>query len=830
MRLSPLEAYDAVMRFARDCGELPLRLAMHASVAQSFRPLFLHLTKLNYLPEAAEDPSVESDVLLAPFCREIGAGYFDFDPRVRTLLLDNLQSEYAAEGRSRLRNVAGFLIGYLDAQERSIDSTQDCLSQGYIEVQRWIALSILDPDAAAQQLAAALNRTGRTGAAVARVQIGGLVNVLAAPLLRYPQLTEYALGVQALERGEVERAQDLLSGLGDLQVGPVKLRPARAVLAAWNVPEKTTQAVPKPLARQSEYASCFIAWGHGDHSRQFVHHLVRDLRNEGVDCHVAGEDFATDLSPLAGRQVLVLVNSGSESTWVLSQLDEAAIAGNPIVTLSLDPPWQTYFPRVTDAVGNVDFSEGRTADEPGYMYALHQLLDLLRDHAGWKPKPTPPPQARNKFKNDVFISYSNEEWARSFHIDLQSRLDMIRGVKTVIYREGISIVSGELWLDQMRENVRDSATFVAVVTRQYVQSEACREELAEFVAPLMKEGLETQGRRLFPVFLGPIKGPGLPYPLAEVQGITFPDPDGFDPKQNYWERIDELARAIKGTLDLLQPAQSKAVEKSVYLAYAAADVESVGDEVRRELESRGFLVRSPVYAEIMSGLERSSLSIHLIGAEYNRDAVAEFEKVQNSANREMPILVWIRPGAVDDPRQMEWIERIESGNYPAEVLRTSVEELKSYILDRLSRPELAPSPASGKSIYLQVDRSDLEAASPLARYLRDLGFSVVLPVFEGNALEARTYDEEALSTCQATILYWGSMPELWVISRHAATLKHALARPERPLMGLYLGPPRNVFKENFTGLAGFLLLHSLDEVNPSALGPVIDQLRPGANA
>jgi hypothetical protein len=132
---------------------------MHASVAQSFRPVFLHLTKLNYLPEAAADPSVESDVLLAPFCREIGAGYYDFDPRVRALLLDNLQSEYAGDARPRLRSVAAFLMSYLEAQERSIDSTQDRLSQTYIEVQRWIALSILDPDGAAQQLAAALNRS-----------------------------------------------------------------------------------------------------------------------------------------------------------------------------------------------------------------------------------------------------------------------------------------------------------------------------------------------------------------------------------------------------------------------------------------------------------------------------------------------------------------------------------------------------------------------------------------------------------------------------------------------------------------------------------------------
>ena len=48
--MSPLEAYEALMLFARRRGEGALRLAMHAAVPQSFRPDLLHLLKLNFLP------------------------------------------------------------------------------------------------------------------------------------------------------------------------------------------------------------------------------------------------------------------------------------------------------------------------------------------------------------------------------------------------------------------------------------------------------------------------------------------------------------------------------------------------------------------------------------------------------------------------------------------------------------------------------------------------------------------------------------------------------------------------------------------------------------
>ena len=57
MALDPLDAYEAVMGFAARRGEAVLRLAMHAAVPQVLRVELLHLLRLNFVPEAADDSS-----------------------------------------------------------------------------------------------------------------------------------------------------------------------------------------------------------------------------------------------------------------------------------------------------------------------------------------------------------------------------------------------------------------------------------------------------------------------------------------------------------------------------------------------------------------------------------------------------------------------------------------------------------------------------------------------------------------------------------------------------------------------------------------------------
>ena len=273
--MSPLEAYEALMLFARRRGEGALRLAMHAAVPQSFRPDLLHLLKLNFLPRELHDPAAEADVLFSPLCEEAGPGYFEFGPHVRTLLLDNLAANYAADRTPRIERVANFLLFYVEHMERRAAGGLDRLWHDYLEVQRWVALAFLDSDDAARQLATALKGGTATGEFAARLRLGGLATALSSPLVKYRHVLNYAAGLQALEAGDHERAHTLLSGLGDaeIEVGGVRLRPATDLLRDYHVqrpepaPSPETASTHEPPQAPRTGARIFLGHTHKDRER-----------------------------------------------------------------------------------------------------------------------------------------------------------------------------------------------------------------------------------------------------------------------------------------------------------------------------------------------------------------------------------------------------------------------------------------------------------------------------------------------------------------------------------------------------------------------------------
>ena len=117
--LSPLAAYEELMRFAKKSGEAALRLALHASVPQGFNPDLLHLLKRNFVPEAGDDPTIEVDVLFSPICEDLGRGYFRFDPHVkiqkaRSSLFPNWSIELPENAMTMSRSLesSGYRRGY----------------------------------------------------------------------------------------------------------------------------------------------------------------------------------------------------------------------------------------------------------------------------------------------------------------------------------------------------------------------------------------------------------------------------------------------------------------------------------------------------------------------------------------------------------------------------------------------------------------------------------------------------------------------------------------------------------------------------------------------
>jgi hypothetical protein len=241
--LSPLEAHAEIMAFASERGEHALNLALHAAVPQTFRPSFLHLLRLNFVPEALDESWIEADVLFSPFCEHLGGGYHRFDATTRWLLIENLARNFPSETPARLQRVANLLAAWLDTLERSKSHTDEAAVGDYISVERWVALAYLNPEAAAAQLTRALDATLDGGHAAARLHLGGLMSSLASPLAGHANLLTYAAGVMALGEGRLSDARRILDTLPDapINVAGATIRSPRTVVAA--LPKRPIESV-----------------------------------------------------------------------------------------------------------------------------------------------------------------------------------------------------------------------------------------------------------------------------------------------------------------------------------------------------------------------------------------------------------------------------------------------------------------------------------------------------------------------------------------------------------------------------------------------------------
>ena len=230
----PLKSYEQVMAFAGRLGEGPLRLAMHAAVPQVLRVELLHLLRLNFLPEAAKDLAVEADVLFAPFCENLGNGFYCFSKNARDHLLRGLDPAYGGEKIPRSVQVARFMLDYLDYEQHKVRAGTDRLLSDWIEVERWSALAFAEPALAAGQLAAALATVVADNEVAARVRVGGLASTLATPLAHFSELLTYAEGLEALQGGRWNDADRLLGAMvdRDFEIAGARLKSPHKILAS----------------------------------------------------------------------------------------------------------------------------------------------------------------------------------------------------------------------------------------------------------------------------------------------------------------------------------------------------------------------------------------------------------------------------------------------------------------------------------------------------------------------------------------------------------------------------------------------------------------------
>ncbi|HWS89205.1 MAG TPA: TIR domain-containing protein [Pyrinomonadaceae bacterium] len=313
------------------------------------------------------------------------------------------------------------------------------------------------------------------------------------------------------------------------------------------------------------------------------------------------------------------------------------------------------------------------------------------------------------------------------------------------------------------------------------------------------------------------------------------------------------------------PATNGLPSKFVYLAETTGDLAREREDVRDELRQRGYGVlpeqrlpleeRRRIEEAVRADLARCRLSVHMIGPRYGstpEDDPASVVQIQERLAAERGAgeaafqrLLWTPPGLgtpaldITDARQKAFVETLHAGlTSNAELLQTTVEDLKTRAVEKLAAMEKAQAAAVAssagpqrkkfKQVYLICENRDREFVRPIRQYLFKEKFEVITWL-EGDATAERLteYHRKNLRECDAALIYFGSGDEPWV-RKNLEDLEKAYGYgrdDDWAASAVYVGQPPRDEKEDFLTHMVPYVIHNLSGFNPEDLQDFVRAVR-----
>ena len=483
----------------------------------------------------------------------------------------------------------------------------------------------------------------------------------------------------------------------------------------------------------------------------------------------------------------------------------------------------------------------------------------------------------SRFDADLFVSYGHldntaatadeQRWIDRFHADLERRVNTYLGAPVAIWRDN-SLQGNHDFAQEIEGKLERSATIIPVISPRYLSSEWCQRELKAFLHAVERTGGIKVGTksRLFKVVKTMVELQEQPDLMKQALGYEFyrldqngrprelpdwdPEPDA---EKRYLARLDDLAYDLHLLLKEMKareredPVQEPAApEKTIYVAETTRDLSDVRDQIRREMLARGCRVlpdrplpdeANELKQQVAKWLDESCLSLHLAGSRYGLVPEGDDETrsvvwlqqelaAERQAKGAFQSVVWVPPGTEpSDSRQKEFLDRLQEQlrtENRFDLLKTSVEDLKNYIFDKLTpKPVRAPAAVDREiRIYLICEQRDYEAIGPLRDCLATGGIAVDLPLFDGEQSEIRQDHEAILQDCDGVLIYYGSASEGWLREK-IRDLRRARGlgrtKPYQP-QAIYIGPEPTASKQAYAN-PEFVVIRNFGPLSPDAMQP-----------
>ncbi len=387
----------------------------------------------------------------------------------------------------------------------------------------------------------------------------------------------------------------------------------------------------------------------------------------------------------------------------------------------------------------------------------------------------------------LFYSYSHKD------VELRNELDKYL---MILKRTGIidcwhdrQITAGAEWKGNIDAELNSADVILLLISADFFYSDYCYD--VELSRAMQRH--ERGEAVVIPVILRPFpwkkasfsKLQALPTDGAPV--TTWPqgkDAAFTDISEGIEKVVNEILRKRKSPLRTTKPA--------VYLAETTNErrMQDYRDGIAAELKAYGYPVvpvpnvdlpdESPQYEEeIRRYLKGVKVSVHPIGNKYGRIIAGTNDtsavKLQNMIAEELrrqgrlESLIWIPPEvAAEGDRQIafqRYLETDPQAQLNAELSRKPFESVKDRIIDKLKKYDRLPfqhSSAATKSVYLMCEQRDKQLVAAVKDIIYRNGFEVFLPPSVTDQGPAATFHERCLTSCDATLIYYGAPNDDWV--------------------------------------------------------------------
>jgi hypothetical protein len=303
------------------------------------------------------------------------------------------------------------------------------------------------------------------------------------------------------------------------------------------------------------------------------------------------------------------------------------------------------------------------------------------------------------------------------------------------------------------------------------------------------------------------------------------DPANKDDVGNFINAIVRLAadaeRLIKKmyvqhgiTEEAKVPGQAEPTETGsrpirIYLADCTADLREARECLAADLKQNGCIVlpEHPLpaselseYCEaVLRACQGCDISVHLIGSRYGAmpetaepqpRSVVEIQnqiaaKLAGQTVNQLGLsrLIWLPDQLhLGDTLQRSFVERLNHESrlqVGADLIHGDFEELRTTLhrmiksrrdvlagqgppRSRLDeKEETLNAPSQTPMVYLVCDKEDLKQTVPLRKWLKQHGYEVELPQWEGDATTIRNDNQELIKRCSAVVHFYGAGTYSW---------------------------------------------------------------------